>query len=118
MCPSNTTTANIIEKPRKIKRNFLLFQNIKAKRNGKPVCPEKKRSLPEKIPLKTPVLNTEFITIWVGKALMCVRVTKIDLIKVKRPTLSMIKGVQLGFLIPIKRPINNNKIDPYTKIPL
>jgi len=44
----STTIAKVTEKPRNIKRNFLLSQKIRARRKGSPVCPEKKRSFPGK----------------------------------------------------------------------
>ena len=94
MCPNSTTTAKRREKARKIARNILSSQHIRAKRKGSPVCPEKKRSFPVKMPLKTSLLkNDELITTEVGKALMWVRITKTDLIKVKRATLFMAKGI-------------------------
>lgn len=118
MCPRSTTIAKRIEKARKTVLRFLFSQNIKAKRNGSPVCPEKKRSLPVKIPLKTTLLKKDdFMTMAVGKVLMCVRITKIDLIKVKRAILFINKGIQLGFLSAVKRITKTNSTDPYTKIP-
>jgi hypothetical protein len=94
MCPKSTTTAKRKEKLRKVNRRNLLSQTIRAKRKGNPVCPEKKRSFPVKIPLKTSLLkNGELITICVGKALICVRITKTDLIKVKRAALFMANGI-------------------------
>jgi len=64
MCPKRTTIANRIEKERKIILRFFSFQKINARRKGSPVCPEKKRSFPVKMPLKaSPLKNDEFITI-------------------------------------------------------
>ena len=94
MCPSRTTIANIIENKRKIILSIIFSQKIKANRKGIPVCPEKNKSLPVNIPLKASLVKkTESITARVGNGLMWVRLTKIDLMKVKRAILFIVKGI-------------------------
>jgi hypothetical protein len=85
--------ANIIENERKTILSILFSQNIRAKRNGIPVCPEKNKSFPVKIPLKTSLLKKgESMSARVGKGLMCVRLIKTDLIKVKIAMLFITNG--------------------------
>ena len=59
MCPKRTTIAKRIEKPRKTALRLFCSQNISAKRNGSPVCPEKKRSFPVKMTLNTGKLKKD-----------------------------------------------------------
>jgi len=65
MCPRSTTIANMIEKPIKIVLSVLYCQNIRARRKGSPVCPEKNKSFPVKIPLKASLFkkNGRFIIV-------------------------------------------------------
>ena len=107
-----------MEKPRKTVRSVLVFQNIRAKRKGKPVCPEKNKSLPVKMPLKNSLLKKgESMAMRVGKELMWVRITKNDLIKTKRAMLFIANGMHFNCLSPTKTPTNKSNTDPHTKIP-
>lgn len=60
----------------------LIFQKISAMRKGNPVCPEKNKSL---LAENRAIIFVLPIMAWVGKGPICVRLTKIARIKVKRP---------------------------------
>jgi len=87
----------------------LLFQKIKANKNGNPVCPEKNKSAQKFIFPRMPALYTAILS---GNGQRCVRVIKIERIMTKTATDFKIYGICAGYLMHRNKVNNANKGNP------
>ena len=105
------------------RRMGLYSQNTSPIRNGKPVCPEKNKSLPV-LKIKKLLLALRALMIpepmscvgtWSGNGPICVSVIKNERMRIKTAIFLRIKGILRGSCTQKPKITAQNRIGPYKK---